>query len=291
MELCSTLAQSVGEPLAGSAPFASVWVLLEQPGPWGQKALTQSHLDPKLGRGLYDWANGSPLRLGTIRRPGRHADEHRAIVERSLLIARTEPTGSWLWHAQITDPRCILDIDPAVLLAATDPPAAFLPAGELVDHALLVCTNAKRDRCCALLGRPLVDAFSTSMPGRVWETSHLGGHRFAPTLVSLPDGYLFGGPNAGDLTVAACRGRSSLPAAGQAAELAALTHWGVEHPTALDVVARSSSEFQVSSLGEFRPGTPPVTVTIERVPAEQQRPESCGREPAEWQRLTAHVLP
>jgi hypothetical protein len=224
------------------------------------------------------------LRLGTIRRPGRHADEHRAIVERTLLIARTEPSGSWLWRAQITDPRTILDLDPAVLLDATGPPAA-LPAGELLDHALLVCTNAKRDRCCALLGRPLVDAFATSLPGRVWETSHLGGHRFAPTLVSLPDGYLFGGPNAADLTVAACRGRSSLAAPAQAAELAALEHWGVAHPTALDVVSRSPNEFVVSW-----PGTPSVTVNVERTPAEGERPESCGREPAPWQRLEARVL-
>ncbi len=278
------MAQSVGEPLAGSAPFASVWVLLEQPGPWGQKALTQSHLDPDIGRQLSDWAAGFPLRLGTIRRPGRHADEHHTIVERTLLIARTEPTAPWLWQAQLTDPRAIVDIDPAVLLDATDPPAA-LPAGKLLDHALLVCTNAKRDRCCALAGRPLVDAFATSHPGRVWETSHLGGHRFAPTLVSLPDGYLFGGPDAGDLTVAACRGRSSLPAAAQAAELAALAHWGVAQPRPLEVVAGTPGEFEVS-----RPGASSVTVTVERTPAAQQRPESCGREPVEWQRLNARVL-
>ena len=53
---------------------------------------------------------------------------------------------------------------------------------------LFVCTNGARDRCCAVEGRELVKRLSLD----VWEISHLGGHRFAPTALRFPDGLLFG---------------------------------------------------------------------------------------------------
>ena len=52
------------------------------------------------------------------------------------------------------------------------------------DPTLFVCTNGARDACCALKGRALLDA----LPDSVWEISHLGGHRFAPTALRFPDG-------------------------------------------------------------------------------------------------------
>lgn len=43
---CSAEALSVGERLAGSAPEASSWIVVEQPDPWGRQALLDSHLEP-----------------------------------------------------------------------------------------------------------------------------------------------------------------------------------------------------------------------------------------------------
>ena len=82
-----------------------------------------------------------------------------------------------------------------------------------------------------MLGRPMAAAFAASAlasgeGAAVWETSHTSGHRFAPTYVSLPDGYLFGGPDAASASVDACRGRSSLEPAAQVAELAVLRSVG-----------------------------------------------------------------
>ena len=57
---------------------------------------------------------------------------------------------------------------------------------------LLVCTNGKRDECCALLGRPIAQRCAPGAPGRVWESNHLGGHRFAPTVTLLPHGTMHG---------------------------------------------------------------------------------------------------
>ena len=62
---------------------------------------------------------------------------------------------------------------------------ALVPSPE---PALLVCTNARRDVCCAVRGRPVALQAAAERPGQVWECSHTGGHRFAPTAVLLPHG-------------------------------------------------------------------------------------------------------
>src|SRR5690606_7942985 len=74
VSMCSTASRELDEPLAGTAATARTWVLLEQPGPWGAKALTSSHLDPALGRALETAAKGTGVRIALIRRTGRHAD-------------------------------------------------------------------------------------------------------------------------------------------------------------------------------------------------------------------------
>jgi hypothetical protein len=68
-------------------------------------------------------------------------------------------------------------------------------AGDDVDSDLLLCTHGTRDRCCAKLGGGLFRDLSECLPAgaRLWRTSHTGGHRFAPTAISLPDGLMWAG--------------------------------------------------------------------------------------------------
>jgi hypothetical protein len=56
----------------------------------------------------------------------------------------------------------------------------------------LVCTNGARDPCCAIRGPAVAQALDRAWPGRVYECSHLGGHRFAANVLVLPDGLCFG---------------------------------------------------------------------------------------------------
>jgi len=228
---CSELARTTGEPLAATAPHVRTWVVLEQPGPWGRKALLDSHLDRALGRALTERTAGVPVTVVLIRRPGPHPDQHERFP-RQLWLAHTGPDAEpWLQHAVVDDPAGLLDLDVAAL-AAGQRPALGAPDP---DPLLLVCTNARRDACCAVLGRPAVATLAQGRPGRVWESSHLGGHRFAPTVLSLPDGFLYGGPDAAALSLGACRGRTALTRPAQAAELAVLSAAGAARPHALTV--------------------------------------------------------
>ena len=54
---------------------------------------------------------------------------------------------------------------------------------------VLLCAHGRRDRCCGRLGTLLAsDAASRWPDTRVWRCSHTGGHRFAPTGFTFPEG-------------------------------------------------------------------------------------------------------
>ena len=81
----------------------------------------------------------------------------------------------------------------AALIAAA---AADSPS-ELESPAVdvLVCTHGTRDSCCGRRGANLAVELAAS--GRLagenlWRTSHMGGHRFAPTFLVLPQGTVWG---------------------------------------------------------------------------------------------------
>ncbi len=64
----------------------------------------------------------------------------------------------------------------------------------------LVCTNGKRDKCCAKFGLPIYENLASQVPpNQVWECSHFGGHRLAPTLITLPNNLCYGNLSLPDL--------------------------------------------------------------------------------------------
>ncbi|MFJ9409401.1 sucrase ferredoxin [Streptomyces sp. NPDC101393] len=243
MSTCATASRDSAEPVAGTAATARTWLLIEQTGPWGANALTESHLDPHIGKALEAAAEGTDVRVALIRRPGRHADCH-GVPERRLFLAHTAPGRSWIRTTTFTDPRAALGLDFSAL-GAGDHGGLWEPYTG--DPLVLVCTNGKRDRCCALLGRPLAAELAIS-GSEAWEVTHIGGHRFSPTLIVLPYGYAYGRASAhlvkdaieaardGRITPDHCRGRSAWDRPAQAADLAVRELIREDRADALDVV-------------------------------------------------------
>ena len=262
MATCSETARGVGEPLAGTASVAEVWIALEQPGPWGRKALVDSHLDQAIGAALTERCADLPVRAVTIRSIGRHVDVGPRRP-RTLLIARTSRTPR-LWRAVIDEPRDVLGLDLVALLDGDEPSLGEPETGSVV----LVCTNGRRDQCCALRGRDAAAELAAAGHD-VWESAHLGGHRFAPTVLRLPDGWMFGGPQATSMTTTACRGRSALPPPAQAAELFVLGQRRAHVPVPLPAVDLGAHRFDVDG----------VAVLVRDETVAPDRPESCGALP------------
>jgi len=71
----------------------------------------------------------------------------------------------------------------------------------------VVCTHGRRDKCCAKFGVPLYNALREHAGDSVWQSSHVGGDRFAGNLVCFPHGlfYAHATPEAGRRVVDAYR--------------------------------------------------------------------------------------
>lgn len=191
--LCSVVSEGLDESAYGTAATARLWLCLEQNGPWGRVAATSSHLEPDVGRALDALAGAVGGRFALVRRPGRHPDDGTsAHRDHTVLVAWADPASPWLLRGRTADPRELLALDAAALTAGDlDAVVRAAPALGLVRDdtpELLVCTNGRRDLCCAVRGRPVALEAAARRPGQVWETSHTGGHRFSPTAVLLPSG-------------------------------------------------------------------------------------------------------
>jgi hypothetical protein len=269
---CSVLDDVIGEPAYGTASVARGWVALEQPGPWGRDVARQSHLDPELGGQLSDRLAAAGGRLVLIRGTGQHADDHHGRAH-TVLVACVVPGHEWLAAAVVEDPQALLGLDvEAVVAGDLDAVRRSLPGLEVLERPVfLVCTNGRRDVCCAVRGRPVADEAAQARPGQVWETSHTGGHRFAPTGVMLPTGSTLARLHADDVVAALDaadagelpahligprhdRGRSALTQVEQVADCAVRAATG---ETRLDAVVVESIQ---------QPGTSeePVEVVVRR---------------------------
>jgi hypothetical protein len=191
---CATLSRALEEPQYGTASRVRGWVLLEQAGSWGAEAVLESRLDRPLARALHRAAEAAHLRLLLIRRPGRATGQAA-----TCFVAHTSRRDRWLERRRLDDPAELLELDMAAVVAG-ERPGFGDPAAEPV---YLVCTNGRHDRCCATYGRPLALALAAAHGELVWESSHVGGDRFAGNLVCLPGGHYFGrvGPDDADRVV------------------------------------------------------------------------------------------
>ena len=272
---CATLSRALSEPLYGTASRVRGWVLLEQPGPWGREAVTESRLDPDLGRALDRAAAAAHLRLLLIRRPGRGASQPHACF-----VAHTSRGRRWLERRRLDDPAELLELDMAAVVAGERP--GF--GEEVAEPLYLVCTNGRHDRCCATYGRPLALALAAGHGELIWESSHVGGDRFAGNLVCLPDGHYFGrvGPadaarvvglhRKGSIDLAHWRGCCTDPPVVQAAEWFARRRTGLLGVGDLDLLGRERLEGGVEAVRFGRPGGATLRVLLRATRSAAPRP-------------------
>lgn len=199
-----------GDAVASAPAKSRAWLLIEHPGPWAAAELDTAGL-PEIAKE----ADALGIRVQLIRRPGEAGER----------VYAAWTAGPSPWAGEFTG-----DLE---ALAAGSESAI----GERSDPLYLVCTHGRRDACCGRYG----GALARALAGRghpVWESSHVGGHRFAANLVILPHG-LYYGPVTVDAAAAALdayqhglviapryRGRAGLATADQAAEHAELSVTG-----------------------------------------------------------------
>ncbi|ANF31075.1 hypothetical protein A0130_04715 [Leifsonia xyli] len=235
---CSDRAIERGDRLAGTAGFGERWLLVEIESGWGRHAFFDSDLDPALGARIVARAEAEGVRPLAIRRTRLRAPDRRDQSSwRWALVDSRAGTESIRW-GRVNDPTELLDLplDGSV----GEPSAAPIYA---------VCTHARHDQCCAVRGRPVVEALAASHPELTWECSHLGGDRFAATMIVFPHGLHYGRVTAdraetvferyaaGRVVPDLLRGRTSLTTVAQAAEAFARDDTGDDRIEAFRVVS------------------------------------------------------
>ncbi|MGH2446453.1 MAG: sucrase ferredoxin [Candidatus Limnocylindria bacterium] len=223
---CSALAVQLDEPMIGSVDQRIRWLLVEDRSAWGEKAVRDV-----LGAAFEADAKERKIRPLLVRRregdPGADAVRRVTLVDTATREMAVRP---------VTDPS---DLSELSLDAVANAPVAEFGAA-VSGPIFLVCTNGKRDACCALRGRALIAELAVAHGARAWESTHLGGHRFAGNLVCLPDGIIYGRVTAGHgprlasaylegrLDPSLLRGRSAWPAPAQVAEQALRLRLGLD---------------------------------------------------------------
>ncbi len=285
MTRCSAACEA--EPMAGSAPRAHVWVLVEHPDGWGDAPLARSH---------------AGVRVLMVRGPRAEPDQ-----------GGTAGTRVWVAHVGV-DPTLRVGVvaDPWVVAKWS---LADLAAGSHrnwgqadPEPLLVVCANGRRDRCCGHSGgRLAAQLWRAPLGGRVLTGTHLGGHRFAPTALLLPHGALYGrldepsavgilaGAVRGELPVQGLRGFSRLAEAAQVADAHVRAALGLTVPAALPVrMVPGADPDRITALVSVPGGSGAVdgpdrgptttTVRVSLVRREFDVMASCGREVAPMSR-------
>lgn len=238
---CSQLSRQAGEPLFASATPTSLYLLLEFQGEWGGKALEESSLPEAVKERLKSFTKANPGAKTLLIRKG--TGKSASAMAGTSLQPRNSQQPSIAFYAALVGERDrqlysfslgayqeLLDIELEAFLSN----GGGYQAQRSQEQFILVCTNGRRDKCCNKYGVPVYNQLSAAAveyPGlRVWQSTHIGGHRFAANLLWLPQGVLFGrvDPSSADEILASLkhgqiylpnlRGRTALPEPAQAAD-------------------------------------------------------------------------
>lgn len=245
---CSVASEQRDEALLATASTVRHFLLLEDPGPWGPEILRSRRLPGVLREPVLRWQREFGVRPLLIRRPGRYLAGRRRVY---VVNAR----HGWCETVSVAELAEVADLD---LSGVAGPDGVGLEPH--ADPLLLVCTHGRHDACCAERGRPLAAALAGRWPELTWESSHLGGDRFAANLLILPGAHCYGRLSPADgvrtvadhldgrLTLAHYRGHCTAPWPQQAAEHALRSLLGLREIGAVRFagMARDGDRFAVT---------------------------------------------
>jgi len=256
--------------------------MLEHPRPWSRKCIDslKGKLSDRVHALIDDREDARPQ---LIHRPSECPDPPR------VMLARVDRAASKLWDVPYTallDPR----------YASLD---SLIEAGTLRSEPVyLVCVHGRRDLCCATFGVAFYGALGDEVGARVFQTSHIGGHRFAATAVVYPQAFYYGRLEPADAPALAqaheagrvgptakLRGRAGPEPLLQAAEVFAMRHLGPSAPQEVELSRTDDSHFQlITPKGER-------SFSVSRQPLSEDSPKGCADEPARLFALTEIPAP
>ena len=186
---CADFSRDIGLDPGGTALAVDEIIVADIPLPWPKPVFDRDGY-----RDVPAWIRaateaGRQVRvLGAV--PLEDIADARVVVHRRS--HRGAPRLDRVEHRVARDevPELLRSLLTVGLDASTD---TEVDVGELTAE-VLICTQGSHDLCCGSVGTRFVQDVARARPGLVLRrVSHTGGHRFAPTGATLPDGRMWGG--------------------------------------------------------------------------------------------------
>jgi len=190
---CSENSRFLNEDLIGTAAYYETYILIEYPFPWAKNAFDSRDIPSNL-KALIKEAreDKNSTNFLLINRGESNNTDHQKVIIFSMKKGLSNG-----YKKQEFEVENLEEIVPTLrdkLLSNND---NLSDVGEST-RDILVCTHGAHDKCCAKYGKPFYKDAQTTISNlsldkvRIWQTSHFGGHRFAPTVIDFPSGRYYG---------------------------------------------------------------------------------------------------
>lgn len=175
---CSTASRYFREVLAGTAANYKGFIMVEHASPFPKKS-TDGLLNQAWLKGLDKLATKKSCKLLLIRNKETDYKTCRIIYvdcvkqKYFVIISPISEAHTIDVERYILDPATVWEANPF----------------------FIVCTNGKKDKCCAKFGFPVFKFFENihlPFSYNAWECTHIGGDRFAANAALMPYGIYYG---------------------------------------------------------------------------------------------------
>ncbi|MEH2213239.1 sucrase ferredoxin [Nostoc sp.] len=200
---CSLISKANQEDPIGTAGTCDHWLIMEIPQPWPQEIFQEN---PTIKALINDFQKVI-VKHGINLRPILIAPDREYSYPgftRVLYYYRPAKLFSQFEKQEFVVPQeeanALVTAIMKQLIQQPNDLSKFQHYQQQTSHIreLMVCTHGQVDIACGKFGtsiyRRLRKEYAPVSNGklRIWQTTHFGGHQFAPTLVDLPQGCLWG---------------------------------------------------------------------------------------------------
>ena len=185
---CALESRYVGEDPIANAENFDFFVMIECPIPWTQQAFNSKPIPDNL-RNLVKEFSESEITVEFLlfyNEELKQPDTTRVFIFHKTTgfaqgYSKYEFVVSDISEVAFAVRKCLLDKNLEVYSL------------ESTTRDIFICTHGSRDKCCAKFGNPFYRQAKTIVKDlglnnvKIWQTTHFGGHRFAPTAIDFPD--------------------------------------------------------------------------------------------------------
>jgi len=295
LAFCQKITETIEEPIAGTAPRAKHYIFMSWPkSRWGYDALDAKGLPNE----LKDWLNQQNQTYGKTAFRLIHQKTRKTAHVRIFLL----PGGIHYAEVPLSE---LMDVLTAHFQG--NPPPKYLQP-PLTSPVVFICTNGRHDKCCAKFGQRIFKQTRQTVSTResqidVWESTHLGGHRFAATSMVFPVGHAYGRLYAEDISpwlecleqkkvyAPAFRGNTNLELLEQTAE-AYIQQYGYRKKwdsqielSKVQEISETQVRFKAKVIQKNAKKVKPITLEVNLIKKSFTGPASCNKLDAPEERI------